>query len=102
MYFREADYRVLAALSAVARERGETPPRVALAWLLAMPGVSAPIVGATKVAHLADLAAAVDLTLSPAEIARLEAPYEPHPVLGFTGPSPRDMARPRPLLTGRP
>jgi len=95
MYFRDADYRVLDALTAVARERNESPARVALAWLLAMPGVSAPIVGATKVTHLIDLAPAVDLTLSADELARLEAPYEPHPVLGFTGPSPRDLARSR-------
>lgn len=92
MYFRDADFRVLDALTAVARDRGETPARVALAWLLAMPGVTAPIVGATKVAHLADLVRAVDLSLSEDEISRLEAPYEPHAVLGFTGPTPRDMA----------
>jgi aryl-alcohol dehydrogenase-like predicted oxidoreductase len=93
LYFEEADFRVLDALLAVAAERGNPPAQVALAWLLAMPGVCAPIVGATKVDHLKALAQAVELTLSEAEIARLEAPYEPHPVLGHTPPTPRELAR---------
>ena len=58
------------------------PAQVALAWLLARPGVSAPIVGSTKVGHLADALAAEQLTLEPAEMAALEEPYVPHPVLG--------------------
>jgi 1-deoxyxylulose-5-phosphate synthase len=57
--------------------------------------VDAPIVGATKVAQLRELAGALDLSLSPDEISRLEAPYEPHPVLGFTPPMPRDLLRSR-------
>jgi aryl-alcohol dehydrogenase-like predicted oxidoreductase len=60
-----------------------------------MPGVAAPIVGATKVAHLQDLAKAMDLRLSEEEIRRLEAPYEPHPVLGHTPPTPRDLSKAR-------
>jgi aryl-alcohol dehydrogenase (NADP+) len=95
LYFKESDFRVLDALVAVAKERGDPPARVALAWLLAMPGVAAPIVGATKAAHLQDLVKAVDLTLSEEEIRRLEAPYEPHPVLGHTPPTPREMAKAR-------
>jgi aryl-alcohol dehydrogenase (NADP+) len=91
LYFRDADFRVLDALVEVAKARRVTPPQVALAWLLAMPGVDAPIVGATKLSHLLDLVKAVDLTLSEDEIARLEAPYEPHPVLGHSPPSPRDL-----------
>ncbi len=58
------------------------PAQVALAWLLQRPGVTAPIVGATKVEHLSDALAAETLTLSDEEVARLEAPYVPHPVLG--------------------
>lgn len=58
------------------------PAQVALAWLLHKPGVTAPIVGATKPAHLQDALAAEQLTLSEQEIARLEEPYVPHPVLG--------------------
>jgi aryl-alcohol dehydrogenase-like predicted oxidoreductase len=55
------------------------PARVALAWLLHKPGVTAPILGATKLGHLEDAAAACALTLSAEELARLEDPYRPHP-----------------------
>jgi 1-deoxyxylulose-5-phosphate synthase len=58
------------------------PAQVALAWLLHKPGVTSPIVGATKPVHLEDALAAAELTLSADEIARLEEPYRPHPVLG--------------------
>jgi 1-deoxyxylulose-5-phosphate synthase len=56
---------------------------VATAWMLSKPGLTAPIIGATKPHHIVDAAAAVDLTLSDEEIARLEEPYTPHPVAGF-------------------
>jgi len=56
--------------------------QVASAWLLHKPGVTAPIVGATKLGHLEDALAAAELALSPDEVARLEQPYVPHPVLG--------------------
>ena len=62
--------------------------RVALAWLLSRPGVTAPIVGATKPAHLEEALAALDLTLTAEEAAALEAPYRPHAVRGFAGPAP--------------
>src|SRR6266511_2860449 len=62
--------------------RGLPPAQIALAWLLGKPAVTAPIVGATKLRHLDDAIAAVDLPLSEDEVARLEAPYRPHPVLG--------------------
>jgi aryl-alcohol dehydrogenase-like predicted oxidoreductase len=55
---------------------------VALAWLLQRPGVTAPIVGATKLAHLTDALAAEKLVLSQEDVERLEEPYVPHPVLG--------------------
>ena len=55
---------------------------MALAWLLHKPGVTAPIVGATKLEHLEDALAAADLSLSAGEIGRLEEPYVTHPVLG--------------------
>jgi len=55
---------------------------VALAWLLGRPGVTAPIVGATKLGHLEDALAAADLSLTEDEVARLEEPYVPHPVIG--------------------
>ena len=91
MYFQPEDFDVLEACLAIARERNAKPAQIALAWLLAQPGVVAPIVGATKVSYLDDLAAAVGLRLSEDERARLAAPYKPHPVLGHTAPTPRDF-----------
>jgi len=77
-----SDRAVLDALAEVAAARGEAPARVALAWLLARPGVTAPIIGATRAQHLEDAVAAVDLHLTADEISRLEAPYRPGPVRG--------------------
>jgi aryl-alcohol dehydrogenase-like predicted oxidoreductase len=81
-YYGNDDFDVVDALRAVAADRGLPPAQIALAWLLAKPGVTAPIVGATKLAHLEDAVAAVEIELSDDEVARLEAPYRPHPVLG--------------------
>ena len=78
----DSDFDVVDVVREVAGGHGLPPARVALAWLLSKPAVSAPIVGATKLRHLEDAVAAVDLSLSEDEIARLEAPYRPHPVLG--------------------
>ncbi len=83
LYNDPYDWDVVEALLAVARDRGESPARVALAWLLSKPGVTAPIVGATKMAHLEDAIASVDVKLSGDEIKRLEAPYRPHEVKGM-------------------
>jgi aryl-alcohol dehydrogenase-like predicted oxidoreductase len=66
----------------VAAERGVPSAQVALAWLLHKPGVTAPIVGATKVEHVEDALAALELQLGEDEIARLEAPYVPHRIAG--------------------
>jgi 1-deoxyxylulose-5-phosphate synthase len=79
----EADAAVIGAVGAVSAARNLPRAQVALAWLLAKPGVTAPIVGATKLEQLEDSIAAVDVTLSPEDIATLEAPYVPHPVSGF-------------------
>jgi aryl-alcohol dehydrogenase-like predicted oxidoreductase len=79
----EADQKVVEAVAAVARERGVPRAQVALAWVLAKPEVSSPIVGASKEMHLDDALAALGLGLTEAEIARLEAPYVPHAVVGF-------------------
>jgi aryl-alcohol dehydrogenase (NADP+) len=95
LYFRDADFRVLDAVQEVAKGRGATAAQVALAWLLGRPGVDAPIVGATKISQLQELVKALDLALTEDEVRRLEAPYEPHPVLGHTPPSPRDVLRAR-------
>ena len=78
------DFDVVDAVRAVAAARGVPAAQVALSWLLRQPAVSAPIVGATRLAHLEDAIAAVDLTLDDAEAARLEAPYRPHRVLGHS------------------
>jgi len=82
LYSQPTDFDVVDRLAEVAAERDLPPARVALAWLLHKPGVTAPIVGATKLEHLQDALAAEQLTLSDEEIARLEEPYAPHPVLG--------------------
>ena len=82
--YDDADFDVVDAVRAVAAERGLPPAQVALAWLLGKPAVSAPIVGATRLGHLEDAIAALDLQLDDEEVARLEAPYRPHPVLGHS------------------
>ena len=86
MYSRteEADHKVVDRLGKVAEQRGVSRAQLALAWLLAKPGVTAPILGATKPHHLEDAAAALSIKLTPEEIASLEEPYIPHPVLGFS------------------
>jgi len=82
LYNSAGDFDVADRCAEIAAERGVPSAQVALAWLLHRPGVTAPIVGATKLSHLADALAAEDLTLSEAEMQRLEEPYVPHPVLG--------------------
>jgi aryl-alcohol dehydrogenase-like predicted oxidoreductase len=78
------DFDVVDRLNDLAGERGVPPAQMALAWLLHKPGVTSPIVGATKVGHLEDALAATELTLSDVEIAALEEPYRPHPVIGHS------------------
>jgi aryl-alcohol dehydrogenase-like predicted oxidoreductase len=80
---RTADEAVIDAVAAVAGERGIGPAQVAIAWLLAQPGVSAPIVGATKAAHLEDSVKAVGTRLTPEETAKLEGAYETQAPLPF-------------------
>jgi aryl-alcohol dehydrogenase-like predicted oxidoreductase len=83
LYDHPSDGDVVDAVRSVAAARGVPMARVALAWLLSRPGVTAPIVGATKLPHLDEALAALDLELTPAETAALEAPYRPHAVRGF-------------------
>jgi aryl-alcohol dehydrogenase-like predicted oxidoreductase len=82
LYKPELDFAVVDRVGEVAAERGVTSAQVALAWLLHKPGVTAPIVGATKGEHLDDAVAAEALSLSADEIERLEEPYVPHVVSG--------------------
>ena len=80
----EADRRVVERLAEMAGQKGVAQASLALAWMLAKPGVTAPIVGATKPHHLEDAVAALHVKLTAEEIASLEKPYIPHPVLGFS------------------
>ncbi len=82
LYSQPTDFDVVERVAEVASERGVPAAQVALAWLLHKAAVTAPIVGATKAEHLQDALAAEQLELSDHEIARLEEPYAPHPVLG--------------------
>jgi 1-deoxyxylulose-5-phosphate synthase len=81
-YDSPADFDVIDRLAEIAAARGAPPAQVALAWLLSRPGVTAPIIGATRLGHIADALAAGRLMLTGEEIRRLEEPYRPHPVLG--------------------
>jgi aryl-alcohol dehydrogenase-like predicted oxidoreductase len=80
---QEADKKVIDRVAEVAKARAMPRAQVALAWVLSKPVITAPIVGATKLHHLDDAIASVDVRLSPDEIAALEAPYVPHEVVGF-------------------
>ena len=82
LYRPDIDFAVVERAAEVASARGVPIAQVALAWLWHKPGVTAPIVGATKVEHLEDALAAEELVLSEDEITRLEEPYVPHPISG--------------------
>jgi 1-deoxyxylulose-5-phosphate synthase len=81
-YTHESDAAVLARASEIARARGVSNAQVALAWLMRQPGVTAPLIGATKPHHIDDACAAVELTLDAEEIKSLADAYKPHPVIG--------------------
>jgi len=78
------DRKVVDRLGEIAEQRGLPHAQLALAWMLGKPAITAPIVGATKPHHLDDAVAALSLRLTPQEVAALEEPYTPHPVLGFS------------------
>jgi aryl-alcohol dehydrogenase (NADP+) len=94
LYFTEMDFQILDAVLEVSEARGLKPAQVALAWMLSLPWVDAPIIGSTKAHHLEEALAALDIKLTDEETARLEAPYGPRPVLGHTQPAPRDYFKP--------
>jgi 1-deoxyxylulose-5-phosphate synthase len=83
LYYRPSDFTVVDRLTEIAAKRGVQNAQVALAWILGKPGVSSPIIGASKMAHLDQAIDALQLKLDESEIKALEEPYEPHPVLGF-------------------
>jgi aryl-alcohol dehydrogenase-like predicted oxidoreductase len=77
------DAQIAQALGELSAQRGLPRAQLALAWLLHQPGVTAPIIGASRKGHLDDALAALAVRLNPQECAALEAPYQPHPVVGF-------------------
>lgn len=84
LYFREEDYPVADRVAEVAQARGVTGSQIALAWILNKPYVTSPIIGATKLDHLDQAIAALDIQLSEEEVKKLEEPYKPHPILGHS------------------
>ena len=84
LYFRDEDFAMVERISAIAKRLGVSNAQVSLAWLLAQKGVTAPIIGASKLPHLEDLVKALDLKLGEEEMRELSEAYRPHPVLGFT------------------
>ena len=83
LYVADEDYDVVDRVVEVARQKGVRPIQVALAWILAKPGVTAPIISATKIEQLDQLIEGMSVTLSPEEMASLEEPYVPHKVIGI-------------------
>jgi aryl-alcohol dehydrogenase (NADP+) len=84
MYFREEDFVVVDRAAEVAKTRGVTASQIALAWVLNKAYIASPIIGSSKIEHLDQAIAALDIKLSEEEIKRLEEPYQPHPILGHS------------------
>jgi aryl-alcohol dehydrogenase (NADP+) len=82
LYYANSDFDVLDRVVEVAGQHGVSPAQIALAWMLHKPYVTSPIIGASKMPHLNEAIAALDIALSPEEMNCLEAPYQPHPILG--------------------
>jgi aryl-alcohol dehydrogenase (NADP+) len=82
MYYRDDDFKVVDRVSEIAQKRGVANIQVALAWVLAQPGITAPIIGASRMEHLEENLRALELKLEPDELKALAEPYQPHPVLG--------------------
>jgi aryl-alcohol dehydrogenase-like predicted oxidoreductase len=92
LYYQDDDFAVVDRLTEVAKARGVPNMQVGMAWLLGKPGVTAPVMGATKPHHLEDAVAALDIQLSDEEVMRLEELYKPHPVAGIV-PKWREMRK---------
>jgi aryl-alcohol dehydrogenase (NADP+) len=84
LYYRETDFVIADRVASLANARGVSPAQIALAWLLHKPGITAPIIGASKMFQLEEAVAAIEIHLSEEEIRSLEEPYQPHPVLGHS------------------
>ena len=83
-YYRDADFRVVDMVSEVAREKDSSIAALAYAWLLHQPGVSSPIIGISKPGQLDQALEALEIKLSAENLARLAAPYQPHPIIGHS------------------
>jgi len=84
LYYEQSDFDVVDRVVALAKQRGVKPTQIALAWILQRPGVTAPIIGASKPHHLDDALGALDLRLTSEETRQLEEPYRPHAILGHS------------------
>jgi aryl-alcohol dehydrogenase (NADP+) len=84
LYYQETDFEIAGRVAELAGRRGVSPAQIALAWLLHKPGVTSPIVGASKMRHLEEAVAALEIQLSEDEVKFLEERYQPHPVLGHS------------------
>jgi|SRR5579884_1889905 len=84
LYYQDSDFTVVDRVTEIAKKRGVSNAQIALAWVLAQPGITAPIVGASKMQHLDDAIAALKIQLSGEELKALAEPYRPHPILGHS------------------
>ncbi len=82
LYYSDSDFAVLDRVAEVANRVGKTPAQIALAWMLHQPGITAPIVGASKMHHLEQAIEALEISLGEDDLKALEEPYTPHPILG--------------------
>ena len=83
LYYQDSDFAVVDCITGIAEKRGVSNAQIALGWLLGQTGVTAPIIGATKMQHLEEAVAAIDVELSEAELTALSDAYVPHPVLNL-------------------
>ena len=84
LYYQPSDFDVVNRITEIARRRGVSNSQIALAWILSKPGITAPIIGASKMQHLEEVVAAFDIKLDAEEQRQLEEPYQPHRVLGHS------------------
>ena len=84
LYYQPSDFTVVDRVTEVARQHGVNNAQVALAWVAAQPGITAPIIGASKIAQLDEAIAALDVRLSPEDLKALAEPYQPHKILGHS------------------
>ena len=84
MYYRDEDFVIAECVQAIARERGFSGSQIALAWLLNKSYVTSPIIGASRMQHLDEAIATLDIRLSEEQVRALEEPYRLHPILGHS------------------